>query len=84
LEMYKKCSLPVHFSLVLDDLITNRNIEYGSDDSISITIIFFFLLVIITDPNKEMISHGFGRMCDKIALFGYPGVHFIYRNIFAE
>jgi hypothetical protein len=45
LEMYKKCSLPVHFSLVLDDLITNRNIEYGSDDSISITIIFFFLII---------------------------------------
>jgi hypothetical protein len=46
-------SLPVHFSLVLGDLIANKNIEYGSDsaavvvDLISNVTLFFLALLFI-------------------------------------
>jgi hypothetical protein len=30
LGIYKKCSLPVHFPLVLEGLIANRNIDMES------------------------------------------------------
>src|SRR4051812_15436681 len=54
-------NVPVHFSLVLGDLIANRNIEYGSVDDSSIppltsnTLIFLSFLF-ARNPNKGVIS----------------------------
>ena len=55
-------NLPVHFSLVLGDLIANRNIEYGSVDDSSVpplssnTLYYFSLLCICAwNPNKGVI-----------------------------
>ena len=57
-------NLPIHFSLVLGDLIANRNIEYGSadDDDVVVeptcgtTFSFFSPFLLVWNPNKGLIT----------------------------